>query len=320
MSYRIKKISVVIYFNGDFEEMQKTLYSIVDQELSHLFYDVFIINDNQQKNTKMLNKLNSFISKNDLINFKIFSLENYSGLPMSFNFLLKNNIVKNKYVTIMQTGDVLEEGFLSHFVNILYPKNLDLYMFDFKDEFLKPTEKIGENGRKYVISKTKVTLPFVTGVVDNNEAITTHPIFFGKIWKTSRANRIFLSDNKILYQDIFMYYQMILNSRTIWYEKRNAGAARREPMFPNEMDSKRIELLSLTLNSMISRNPYLNGQVLQLLALALERTKKEDRKLYLIPNYKYLQDNYEIFRSYNISKRKILKLTRPFIESGELSQ
>lgn len=318
MSYRIKKISIVIYFNGDFEEMKKTLYSIVDQELSHLFYDVFIVNDNQEQNAKMLNKLNAFIKKNDLINFKIFSLENYSGLPMSFNFLVKNNIIKNKYVTIMQTGDTLEEGFLSHFVNNLYPKNLDLYMFDFKDEFLTPTEKIGDNGKKYVVSKSKVTLPFVTGLVENNEALITHPIFFGKIWKTSRANRIFLSDNKILYQDIFMYYQMILNSRAIWYEKRIAGVARREPMFPNEMDSKRIELLSLTLNSMISRNPYLNGQVLQLLALALERTKKDDRKLYLIPNHRYLQDNYEIFRSYNLSKRKILKFTRPFIELGEL--
>lgn len=320
MSYRIKKISVVVYFNGDFSEVEKTLYSIVDQKLSHLFYDVFIINDNEQDNAKYLTKLNNFINKNDLINFKIFSLENYSGLPMSFNFLLKNNIVKTKYVTILKTGDVLNDEFLSIFLNDLYKKNADLYMFDFKDLFINYVDKIGDNGKKYFVEKSKVILPFVQGFVNQEEVIALHPILFGKIWKTSRASKIFLQDNKILYQDIFMYFQMILHSRKIWYEWIIAGTAKREPWIPKEMDSKRIELLSQTLNNMISRNPHLNGHVLQLLALALQKTKKEDYKYYVLPNHKYLQNNYIISRSYHLSKRKVLKLTKPFIEFGELKE
>ena len=161
-------------------------------------------------------------------------------------------------------------------------------------------------------------MPFTPGYVDTNIALVTYPLFLGKIWRTSNVMNIILDDDKILYQDIFMFFQMILLSNSIWYTKEFAGVIRRHSWIPEQMDSRRIELLSLTLNKMISRNPYVNGQVLQLLALALKNTPKEDRGNYILTNHKYLQNNYIILRSYNLSKRKILKLTKPFIEHGEI--
>ncbi|MBD5423205.1 MAG: hypothetical protein HDR43_01790 [Mycoplasma sp.] len=316
MDFKIKKISVVVYCNGNFEETEKTLFSIIDQNLSHILYDVLILNDNANKN--FTNKLNNFIKDRELINYHVFSFEGYFGLPALFSFLLKNKIGNNPYTTIIKSGDIIYDGWLEHFVDDLYKLDMDLYLFDLNDEFLIPKDKIGANGKKYVVSKSKMPMPFLPGKVSQKEAINTYPLFLGKIWKTRKIKRITLNEDKILYQDIFMYYQMILLSKKIWYEKNYVGTIRRHSWIPDVMDKKRIELLSLTLNKMISNNPYINGVVLQLLALALEKTPKEDRNEYILTNHRYLQNNYIIVRMYHLSKRKVLKLTKPFIDFGEL--
>ena len=203
---------------------------------------------------------------------------------MSINFLLKNKIINCEYMTIVKSGDVILSAWLDNFYNNLYELNMDLYLFDLKDEFIIPKNKIERNGQKYVISKSKLIMPFTPGYVDTNIALVTYPLFLGKIWRTSKVMNIILDDDKILYQDIFMFFQMILLSNSIWYTKEFAGVIRRHSWIPEQMDSRRIELLSLTLNKMISRNPYVNGQVLQLLALALENTPKEDRVNYILTN------------------------------------
>ena len=315
MNTKIKKISVIVYCNGNFEETKKTLYSVMKQDLDKFFYEIIILNDNANK--IFTNHLNNFIKVQEL-ECRLFSLKGYSGLPMSINFLLKNKIINCEYMTIVKSGDVILSAWLDNFYNNLYQLNMDLYLFDLKDEFIIPKNKIERNGQKYVISKSKLIMPFTPGYVDTNIALVIYPLFLGKIWRTSNVMNIILDDDKILYQDIFMFFQMILLSNSIWYTKEFAGVIRRHSWIPEQMDSRRIELLSLTLNKMISRNPYVNGQVLQLLALALKNTPKEDRGNYILTNNKYLQNNYIILRSYNLSKRKILKLTKPFIEHGEI--
>ncbi len=315
MNTKIKKISIVVYCNGNFEETKKTLQSIINQDLNSFFYEVLILNDNA--NNIFTDRLNNFIKIKEL-DCKVYSLEGYSGLPMSVNFLLKNKIIQCDYMTIIKSGDVIFSSWLDNFVNQLYELKMDLYLFDLKDEFIIPKNKIENTGQKYIISKSKLIMPFLPGWVEQNNALITYPLFLGKIWKTNNVAHILLDDDKILYQDIFMFFQMVLLSKNIWYTKSFAGVIRRHSWLPQQMDARRIELLSLTLNKMISRNPYVNGQVLQLLALALEKTAKEDRGNYILTNHKYLQDNYVILRSYHLSKRKILKLTKPFIEHGEI--
>lgn len=315
MNTKIKKISVIVYCNANFEETQKTLYSVMNQDLDKFFYEVIIINDNANK--IFTNHLNDFIKAKEL-DCRVFSLEGYFGLPMSINFLLKNKIIDCEYMTIVKSGDIILSAWLDNFYNNLYELNMDLYLFDLKDEFIIPKNKIEKTGQKYIISKSKLIMPFTPGWVDANIALVTYPLFLGKIWKTANVANIILDNDKILYQDIFMFIQMILLSNSIWYKKEFAGVIRRHSWIPDQMDARRIELLSLTLNKMISRNPYVNGQVLQLLALALEKTPKEDRSGYILTNHRYLKNNYIILRSYHLSKRKILKLTRPFIEHGEI--
>lgn len=315
MNTKIKKISVIVYCNANFEETQKTLYSVMNQDLDKFFYEVIIINDNANK--IFTNHLNDFIKAKEL-DCRVFSLEGYFGLPMSINFLLKNKIIDCEYMTIVKSGDIILSAWLDNFYNNLYELNMDLYLFDLKDEFIIPKNKIEKTGQKYIISKSKLIMPFTPGWVDTNIALVTYPLFLGKIWKTANVANIILDNDKILYQDIFMFIQMILLSNSIWYKKEFAGVIRRHSWIPDQMDARRIELLSLTLNKMISRNPYVNGQVLQLLALALEKTPKEDRSGYILTNHRYLKNNYIILRSYHLSKRKILKLTRPFIERGEI--
>lgn len=315
MNTKIKKISVIVYCNANFEETQKTLYSVMNQDLDKFFYEVIIINDNANK--IFTNHLNDFIKAKEL-DCRVFSLEGYFGLPMSINFLLKNKIIDCEYMTIVKSGDIILSAWLDNFYNNLYELNMDLYLFDLKDEFIIPKNKIEKTGQKYIISKSKLIMPFTPGWVDTNIALVTYPLFLGKIWKTANVANIILDNDKILYQDIFMFIQMILLSNSIWYKKEFAGVIRRHSWIPEQMDARRIELLSLTLNKMISRNPYVNGQVLQLLALALEKTSKEERSGYILTNHRYLKNNYIILRSYHLSKRKILKLTRPFIEHGEI--
>ncbi len=315
MNIKIKKISIIVYCNSNFEETKKTLNSIINQDLDNFFYEVIILNDNANK--IFTNHLNDFIKAKEL-NCRVFSLEGYFGLPMSINFLLKNQIINCEYMTIVKSGDVILSAWLNNFYNNLYELKMDLYLFDLKDEFIIPKNKIEKTGQKYIISKSKLIMPFNSGWVENNIALVTYPLFLGKIWKTANVKNIILDNDKILFQDIFMFFQMILLSNSIWYTREFAGVIRRHSWIPKPMDLRRIELLSLTLNKMISRNPYVNGQVLQLLALALENTNKEDRGNYILTNHKYLKDNYIILRSYHLSKRKILKLTRPFIEHGEI--
>lgn len=317
MESKIKKISIVVYCNGDFQKTKQTLYSLIDQNISHLFFDVFILSDNANKNFSQ--KLNDFIKKEELINYHIFSFDYWTGLPLTFSFLLKNNIIKTTYTTIVKSGDTLADGWLEYFLNNLYPMKYDLYMTDLKDELYIPKDNIENDGKDFSISKSRIIItPTPSGELSQNEAICTKPILLGKIWKTKNIRNIKLDNDRILYQDIFMYIQMILFSQKIWYENKYSGTVRRKPLFPKTMDPKRIELFSITLNKMISRHPFVNGHVLQLLALALEKTQKENQKLYLLSNYKYLQDNFEIVPIYNLSKRKVVKLTRPFVEQGEI--
>ena len=319
MQSRNKKLSIVVYCNGNFDETKKTLYSILDQKLSHLFYDVFILNDNANKNNT--DKINKFIKKEDLVNFNVYSFSYYTGMPLTFNFLIKNNIIKSKYTTIIKSGDIFEDNFVGYFLENLYSLDNDLYMYDLRDELIVTKEKIDENdGKNYSISKSKIIIASIpSGPISQDEAFTTKPIFLGKIWKTQNILGLKLDNDRILYQDIFMYIQMISFTNKIWYESKYAGTIRRKSWLPEKMDKKRIELLSLTLNKMISRNPYINGQVLQLLSLALQRTSEAEKRLYLLSNHKYLQNN-NVVPIYGISKRKVLKLTKPFIESGEIKQ
>ena len=317
MASKIKKISVVVYCNGNFEETKSTLYSIIDQNMSHMFFDVFILND--CANAKFTNSLNDFIKSQELVNYKVFSFSSYSGLPISFNFLLKNNIITTAYTTIVKSGDTLDDDFLNRFLEKLYPMKEDVYMFDLRDELITPQDSIdSKTGKNYTVSKSKMIIAAAPeGELSQDEAICTKPIFLGKIWKTSLIYNINTDPDKILYQDIYMYLQMIIRCQKIWYESYYAGTIRRKSWLPKEMDVKRIELLSLTLNKMVSRNPYINGHILQLLALALQRTPKALRTRYFIANFKYLQNNV-IIPIYNISKRKVTKLTKPFIQKGEI--
>ncbi len=316
MKSNFKKISIVLYCNNNFDETKESLYSIIDQKISNLFYEVLILNDNAQ--SQFTKKINDFIKKEELTNFFVFSFAQYTGLPLTFNFLIYNNIIKSDYVTIVKSGDTLKDGWINYFLVNLLPLGYDLYMSDVKDWLYIPKKSIDTKGKLYSVSKSRLIIsPIPSGEISQNEAICTKPIFLGKIWKTSNVKNIRLDDNKILYQDIFMYMQMILFSTKIWYENVYSGIVRRKPWLPEQMDKERINLLSNTLNKMISRNEYMNGHVLQLLYLALQRTQDEDRKLYLLSNYKYLQ-NYEIVPFYGISRRKIIKLTSPFIKYGEI--
>ena len=104
MNTKIKKISVIVYCNGNFEETKKTLYSVMKQDLDKFFYEIIILNDNANK--IFTNHLNDFIKVQEL-ECRLFSLEGYSGLPMSINFLLKNKIINCEYMTIVKSGDVI---------------------------------------------------------------------------------------------------------------------------------------------------------------------------------------------------------------------
>lgn len=318
MKANYKKLSIILYCNGNFDESKDSLYSILDQKLSHLFYEILIINDNATKRfTKLMNDL---IAKEELINTTMYSLENYSGLPMAFNFLLKNNIIQGKYFTIVKSGDTLKDGWLEEFMDKIYPLDRDLYLYDLIDVFITPREEIGKDGKNYDSSRKKMIVASLEGEISQEEAITTKPLFLGKIWRTKNANSIRIDNGRILYQDIFMYFQLILKSKRIWYEGKIAGTVRHKPWIPKEMDEKRIELLSLTLNKMISRNPYVNGHILQLLALALKNTSDDLKTRYLLSNHKYLKDYNCIIPIYALSRRSIIKSTKPFVEFGEIKE
>ncbi len=316
---RVKKISIVVYCDGNLERTKRTLYSILDQKINHIYFDVLIIDD--ISDAKFSKGLNDFISKEGLVNFKVFSLKRHTGLPLSFSFLIKNKIINTMYTTILEAGSVLNDNVINYFLTVLYDKNYDLYVSNLKEVIKVP--RVNRKGKeikpKIVKDKNIISTSALTGPLTQNEMFVTRPVFLGKIWKTSILKRLRFDDEKILYQDIFMYFQMIMWCRKIWYEDQFWGKSIHDAVFPAQMDTKRIELLSTTLNNMISRNPYLNGHVLQLLALALARSSQANKRLYLLSNFKYLQNNYEIIKIYNLSKRKVLKLTKPFIERGEIN-
>lgn len=311
---KIKKLSIVVYCNGDFYETKETLYSIIDQKLSNLFYEVFILNDNSQKDFHK--KLNDFIKKEELSNFHIYSLDGYNGLPISFNFLILNNIIKTKYFTIIKSGDLIKEDWFNYFLDNLYFMDQDLYISDLKQEYIVSSSKIEDSGKKHHVYKSKIILSSVTGQLTKDEVICTMPVFLGKIWKTEKVLNINITNDRILFQTIYMFFQMVLRCEKIWYEGMITGVIKHKPWIPEKMDQKRIELLNLTLNKCISRNPYLNGHVLQLLALAIQNTDNKLKPLYLLTNHKYLQNNI-IIPIYNLSRKKVLKITKPIIEFGE---
>ncbi|MBR3571444.1 MAG: hypothetical protein IKL15_02125, partial [Mycoplasmataceae bacterium] len=134
MKIKLKKISIIVYAGGDFEQTKKTLYSIIDQNVNHLFFDVLILSDDSNPN--FLEKLNKFIDSELLINYSILPLDKYNGLPLSLVFLLKNNLVNGKYTTILKSGDVLKEGWIQYFLDNLFDLNKDCYMSDLKEKLL----------------------------------------------------------------------------------------------------------------------------------------------------------------------------------------
>ena len=88
METKRKRLSIVVYCNGNFDETKETFYSIIDQNMSHLFFDVYVLNDNANK--KFTKQISDFIKKEELLNFQIYSFEYYTGMPLTFDFLIKN--------------------------------------------------------------------------------------------------------------------------------------------------------------------------------------------------------------------------------------
>lgn len=318
MENKIKILSIVVYCNGDFEETKETIFSIIDQKISHVFYDVYILNDNANKN--FTKKLNEFLKKEELLlNYQIFSFSFHTGMPLTLDFLIKNNIIKSKYFTLIKSGDVFSTHYLFDFVDNYHLSNHDVYIANLKEELIIPRENINKKtGKDYDLVKSKImNFSSSTRELSKDKAFLTKPIFLGKIWSTKVAKYVRLDDDRILYQDIFLYFQLIMFSNSYMYLHKYAGTTKRNPWFPERMDKRRIELLSNTLNKMVSRDPYLNGHVLQLLACALIKTSKEDKKHYLISNYKLFR-NYKITPIYGISKRKVIKQVKPILEFGKI--
>ena len=326
MKIKLKKISIIVYARGDFEQTKKTLYSIIDQNVNHLFFDVLILSDDSNPN--FLEKLNKFIDSELLINYSILPLDKYNGLPLSLVFLLKNNLVNGKYTTILKSGDVLKEGWIQYFLDNLFDLNKDCYMSDLKEKLLVE-KKVSKKDRnkdwlkpEYKVVKSKIFISESSSKeLTLDEALSTKAIFLGKFFKTSRIKDIEAVDDRILYQHIFVYFEMILKCSSFYYVSKISATIVHKPLFPHKkMDSERIKLLLNVLNAMVCPKPYVNGQVLQLLALAIINTSKDLRYVYKLKNYKYLDNkNYVIVPTY-MSKWKTILLTKNIIETGKLQK
>lgn len=322
MKIRLKKLSIIVYARGNFKETKKTLYSIIDQNVNHSFFNVLILSDDS--NPDFLEKLSKFIDSELLINYSILPLDKYNGLPLSLAFLLKNNLVNGKYTTILKSGDKLKEGWIQYFLDNLFDLNKDCYMSDLKEKLLVP-KKVKKKDRdkdwlipEYNVVRSEIFISQSSSKeLTLNEALSTNAIFLGKFFKTSRIRDIKAVDDRILYQHIFVYFEMILRCSSFYYVSKFSGTITHTVLFPPKMDSRRIKLLLDVLNQILCSNPYINGQALQLLALAIINTSKDLRYAYRLKNYKYLENkNYIIVPTY-MSKWKTMLLTKNIINTGK---
>ena len=323
MKIRLKKLSIIVYARGNFNETKKTLYSIIDQNVNHSFFDVLILSDDS--NPEFLEKLSKFINSELLINYSILPLDKYNGLPLSLTFLLKNNLVNGKYTTILKSGDKFKEGWIQYFLDNLFDLNKDCYMSDLKEKLLV-LKKVSKKNRdkdwlkpEYNVVRSEIFISQSSSKeLTLDEALSTNAVFLGKFFKTSRIRDIKAVDDRILYQHIFVYFEMILRCSSFYYISKISGTITHKTLFPpKKMDSARIKLLLNVLNQIVCQNPYINGQALQLLALAITNTPKDLRYVYKLKSYKYLENkNYVIVPTY-MSKWKTMLLTKNIINTGK---
>lgn len=320
-----KKITYVIHYRNRKENLVKTLNSILDQDIHHIYYDVLILDDCSEDQGRL--HIEKYIEKNKLVNFTIISFKNHLGFANLFNFVNKSNQIKSEYVTFLKSGDLLAKDWMKHFLAHLYPLKQDMYLHrakvNYVDFQIHSGNSYAHSPKKVVKRKKKlIGSQFKSGKLNQNDAISTLHFFFGKIFRFETIKNINVFTEKILYQELYIYQKIISASQTFYYDKFIAGQTRFSPISRVKMDAERIKLFCATIDLMVDhKKPILNGWLIKMITIALHQSAKEDHYNYQLNSYKNLA-NFQLksIPGLPIFGFLVKKATKELLETGKAAK
>lgn len=315
-----KKITFVVYYKENKKETLKTLNSILLDNVSSVNYDVLIINDGSKDRGDK--DILSFIDENKLFNFKYIALSEYIGISQVFKFLMRTKQIKSKYISFLFEGDILKNDTIKYFVENLYSLNKDMYVS--KCLVYKPYVKINQRTRqtKHYVKKIHYNpILFREGTIDKDTVKSTAPIFFGRIFKVSKIQNIHSYEERILYQDLYFYQKMIEACDSFYHFNFNSGDTILRSWLAPEMDRERIVLLCRTIDSLVSDDPVLNGMLVQILSMAIKKTRKNNIQHYEIDNIeKLLNFKFKKIVGFNICKFGVQMAIKELMHTKKMIQ
>lgn len=320
----LKKLTYVVYYHNRQEALFRTLDSIRAQRLHDVYYEVVILDDCSVDAGRRA--IGTYISTHHLQNFTVISFATYTGFNGLLAFLIRSHQFHSEYVTFLWPGDQLHLGWARHFLSELYPLKQDVY---FSRVDLQYVSVHLESNRTKAATAAQVVsswhnhpglrLQRHRGPVKAAAATLTSHFWLGKVYRTALLPTISVFEERMLYQEFYLYHQLLAAAKSFYYTDFNAGITHFYPLGSEvKLTPEHVRLLCKTIDSLIDTNNRLrNGVLLTVLALALGQTEAELHPLFSLTNHQGLaKAKIKPVPGLVLTKAKVKRRTRALVKSG----